>query len=124
MSAAPDRAMSHSMASANPLRASDQALASPVSGFDSWTAGWRNRSHKPSQFAEGGATAASGWLLRLSASATKPSAFISSTNPRRYLAPASRPRGWIQAKVPTSGAKPGGGWRPASSTCSICRPKA
>ena len=30
-----------------------------------------------------GATTASGWLLRLSASATKPDAFISSTNPRR-----------------------------------------
>ena len=35
------------------------------------------------QFVAGGATAASGWLLRLSASATKPEAFISSTKPRR-----------------------------------------
>src|SRR5262245_47372222 len=34
-------------------------------------------------FAAGGATAASGWLLRLSASATKPDAFISSTKSRR-----------------------------------------
>jgi len=32
------------------------------------------------QFVAAGATVASGWLLRLSASATKPEAFISSTN--------------------------------------------
>jgi hypothetical protein len=35
------------------------------------------------QIPAGGATSASGWLLRLSASATKPDAFISSTNPLR-----------------------------------------
>ena len=34
------------------------------------------------QLVAGGATAASGWLLRLSASATKPDAFMSSTKPR------------------------------------------
>jgi hypothetical protein len=35
------------------------------------------------QIPAGGATSASGWLLRLSESATKPDAFISSTKPRR-----------------------------------------
>jgi len=41
----------------------------------------------------GGATVASGWWLRSSALATKPVAFISSTNVRRYPMPMSRPRG-------------------------------
>ena len=40
----------------------------------------QKRAHPP---VAGGATAASGWLLRLSASATKPEAFISSTRHAR-----------------------------------------
>jgi hypothetical protein len=42
-----------------------------------------NAARERPQFVTGGATAASGWLLRLSASATKPETFISSTKPRR-----------------------------------------
>jgi hypothetical protein len=45
--------------------------------------GARNAVRRAGYFPDGGATSASGWLLRLSASATKPEAFISSTNPRR-----------------------------------------
>ena len=40
-----------------------------------------------------GAATFADWPLRLSASATKPDAFISSTKPRKYFAPSIRPFG-------------------------------
>jgi hypothetical protein len=60
-----------------------EAKAKPVSGYKATYGGASSTPSLAPPDQPGGATTASGWLLRLSASATKPEAFIASTKPRR-----------------------------------------